>query len=607
MRDIHRYGYRWDEKPMSVNESQSLTDYVADGKLSSVLGRYWGCSTPNLYFYDRTEADIEARIRWFHNAVPAGLDLPWLRIRGRSQDRTFDYDRIADDEKEDLRRAQRHLLREGPLSARIIFDMFGQRQFRRTLTERAQGWVLVPLGEILSYSLEWRVRKASETIHKQQPDCDLDGYFETRGRTELMGIWTDLMSKLGGDHNPDECFEGVMLHWLQAVVLNEHEEYSDWWKKRDSYDWFICLGKQDKSVERLKAIRSASRLEDKLSLLTRLMVGNWDYKFETGKDIHWGSFLGRLRFSPPMEVDHFGTRNLIAFPTWLQWLHNGQRLVSANAAFVFAGFYDAETARQNARDIQMLFVLLTAPDIAKHTIPKLMLARAGLLAEATTYELRQPLSSLTSLIDMMVHTLHEDSKVSKASCLSALEDMKRATGLIERVARDLLYLPVGDRPSLDISLIDVNGLIEEALDISNLSKYDDREGIRVKREYGHPLPPLRGDKDKLRHAFLEIIINAKEALHGDPDPNLTISTEIGEKDILIVITDNGQGMDSANQFRVFDPFFSTKQPKGMGLGLFNVKNIIEAHGGRVKISSISHKGTSVTLRLPIDNTAGSHK
>jgi signal transduction histidine kinase len=602
--EIHKYGYRWEEiaRTSEAQQFDSLKSYIEDGKLSDFLGKWWGCSIANLYFYDKTETETQAQIRWFHEVVEDGIDLPWLKILKKKNDDTFDYVIRSDEEKKDLRVEQHKLLKDGPFPPKVMFNMFAEQTFRRSLSERNDGWVLVSLGEILTYTFEWHLRRRLDEIQKKaRLKEDLIDYFSEDGRKFVKGIWDRLMDKVGDVQEPKYYLEEVMLSWIRDVMENE-VEYQDWWQKAENnYDWFVQMARERKGREKFQRMSELSDFDEKLILFAQILTEYWDYQFHEGKDLNWEKFENRLRFSPPLQVERFGTRNLVAFPTWLQWLRNGGKMVSTNAAFVFAGFYDTDIAKQYARHIQTIFILITQPDIARHAIPKLMLAKVGILAEATTYELRQPLSSLFSIIEMLLEKISQGQKISRTDFQMSLEDLRRAGELIERVSNDLLFLPTLGSLKLKTETINLNELLRESLNTCSLIDPSNKEGVDVVPDLQPNLPLIQGDEDHLKHAFLEIIINAKEAMNGRQVKRLSVTSREIDDTIIVTFSDTGKGIDEKVQSKVFDSFYSTKEPKGIGLGLFNVKHIIELHGGKVNLISLPEKGTKIDIIFPKPN------
>ena len=113
-------------------------------------------------------------------------------------------------------------------------------------------------------------------------------------------------------------------------------------------------------------------------------------------------------------------------------------------------------------------------------------------------------------------------------------------------------------------------------------------------------PEIQFDSDKLKQAFMNVVLNAMEAM---PQGGvLRVSTFTENDSVCIKIQDTGVGIPAADLEHLFEPFF-TRKARGTGLGLANVKRILEEHGGSVEINSKPDEGTEVLLRLPVDTSA----
>jgi len=111
-------------------------------------------------------------------------------------------------------------------------------------------------------------------------------------------------------------------------------------------------------------------------------------------------------------------------------------------------------------------------------------------------------------------------------------------------------------------------------------------------------PMVMGDGEKLRQAFLNIVINALQATPAGG--RVDIYVRLVDDSLEILFSDTGQGIEPESLMRIFEPFFTTR-PEGTGLGLAITKNIIESHGGTLEVESESGKGTTVIVSLPVQN------
>jgi two-component system sensor histidine kinase HydH len=163
---------------------------------------------------------------------------------------------------------------------------------------------------------------------------------------------------------------------------------------------------------------------------------------------------------------------------------------------------------------------------------------------------------------------------------------------VESVVRDLMDL--ANPGALSLRPGDVNAVLREALD--QLSAQLTYRKIRVELALTDPLPSVAIDPQRLRQALVNIVVNGSEAMHTGGE--LRVSTGVEADRVWIMICDDGVGVDPALVERVFDPFVSTK-PEGVGLGLVNVKSVVEGHGGRITLAPRQPRGTCAHIRLPV--------
>jgi signal transduction histidine kinase len=141
--------------------------------------------------------------------------------------------------------------------------------------------------------------------------------------------------------------------------------------------------------------------------------------------------------------------------------------------------------------------------------------------------------------------------------------------------------------------------IEEVIDknITYLTLQIEENGYVIKQNYQNSLPEIQADAAMLYQSFLNILINAMQAM-----PNggtIEIAIRANDKMVTIKFEDEGQGISDDVIGKIWDPFFTTKE-MGTGLGLGVVKNLIESHGGSIQIFNRSQGGTCVTVELAVE-------
>jgi signal transduction histidine kinase len=156
------------------------------------------------------------------------------------------------------------------------------------------------------------------------------------------------------------------------------------------------------------------------------------------------------------------------------------------------------------------------------------------------------------------------------------------------------------RRSGEVDWVDINQLLEETLVL--LEKKLKQSRIRVVRTLDAELPPVRARADQLRQVFLNLMINAQQAIVGEGEIRIATSRLLQalQPSVLVEISDSGVGIAEEDQTRIFEPFFSTGK-KGTGLGLWVTHDIVRQHGGRIDVSSEKGRGTTFNIILQVDS------
>ena len=156
------------------------------------------------------------------------------------------------------------------------------------------------------------------------------------------------------------------------------------------------------------------------------------------------------------------------------------------------------------------------------------------------------------------------------------------------IISDLLDFARGPRQPL-LRPVDLNNLLQDAI-----SRIDIPEGIEVETSPGEVLS-TRADPDMILRAFLNLISNGVDAM--PKGGVLSVETKANDSDIEISIRDTGEGIPEENMEKLFTPLFSTKA-KGVGLGLYITKSLVEAHNGTINVETVEGEGTTFTITLP---------
>ena len=215
----------------------------------------------------------------------------------------------------------------------------------------------------------------------------------------------------------------------------------------------------------------------------------------------------------------------------------------------------------------------------------------GRIARTIAHEIRNPLTNINLAADQLSSELPPDDENTGF----LFEMINRNSNRINQLISELLHST--KFAELNFENIQLNDLLDETL-----LQAEDRiklNNINLVKNYVTDTCLIKADREKLKIAFLNIIINAIESMEDRDNAQLTIETKKENGHCLIVITDTGKGMDEASLTELFEPYFTTK-PKGNGLGLTNTQNIILNHKGDIHVKSIFNEGTSFTISLSLD-------
>ncbi|SDZ75140.1 two-component system, NtrC family, sensor kinase [Desulfuromusa kysingii] len=221
------------------------------------------------------------------------------------------------------------------------------------------------------------------------------------------------------------------------------------------------------------------------------------------------------------------------------------------------------------------------------------LASMGELVAGVAHEINNPLTGILMFASLSSKTPDLPQQVKEN-----LELIVAETGRCAKIVRGLLEFARESFPEKNPDSI--NRIIEHTLELVSHQIIFQDVDIRYQGEDG--LPDLEVDTDQLQQVFLNMLINAGQAMPSGG--TLKITTKLLEKshEVEIIIEDTGAGISQENLDKIFDPFFSTKAQKGFGLGLSVSYGIINNHGGHVDVKSREGEGTRFSIYLPVAQT-----
>jgi len=217
----------------------------------------------------------------------------------------------------------------------------------------------------------------------------------------------------------------------------------------------------------------------------------------------------------------------------------------------------------------------------------------GKLAASVAHEINNPLAGILTYSKLLVR-LHEEGEMTdkvRESCTRNLRLVQRETERCSAIVRNLLDFARQRTPML--KELDLSAVAEEALSL--LAHRLMMQNVALEKSLP-PLPLVRADFGQLRQAFVNIALNACEAMNAGGRLRV-VGRQAGQM-VELEFADTGPGIPPEHLSRILDPFFTTKE-KGTGLGLSVVDGLIDRHGGKLDIQSEVGVGTTVTIRLPI--------
>jgi two-component system NtrC family sensor kinase len=225
------------------------------------------------------------------------------------------------------------------------------------------------------------------------------------------------------------------------------------------------------------------------------------------------------------------------------------------------------------------------------------LSSIGLLAAGVAHEVNTPLAVISSYTQMLAKQLQGDPQKS-----GLLEKITRQTFRASEIVNNLLNF--SRTGGSEFSAVDINKIITDTLAL--LEHQFKTAKIEVRHELTPAISPIQGNSGRLQQVFLNLFLNAKDAMPGGG--MLSVATSNGDM-VSVRVSDTGSGIAQEHIQRIYDPFFTTKttaregQNRGTGLGLSVTYGIIQEHAGKIRVESHPGSGTTFALDFPLSRKA----
>jgi two-component system NtrC family sensor kinase len=220
------------------------------------------------------------------------------------------------------------------------------------------------------------------------------------------------------------------------------------------------------------------------------------------------------------------------------------------------------------------------------------LASLGRLASGVAHEINGPLNGILTFSHLLMRRLKDNPELQKE-----LELITREATRVSSIVRGLLDFARESKPQK--RPCSINELILHTLSL--VERQAVFQNIRIIRNLGSQLPILLLDANQVQQVFMNILLNAADAMPQGGTLTITSNHVPGDSFLQIKFTDTGCGIPEENLTQIFDPFFTTKaDKKGTGLGLAVSYGIVDRHRGRIEVQSEVGRGATFTIHLPLE-------
>jgi histidine kinase len=260
------------------------------------------------------------------------------------------------------------------------------------------------------------------------------------------------------------------------------------------------------------------------------------------------------------------------------------------------------------KDIGQDTVIVTTSDVTERVkseeqlIQASKMATLGEMSAGVAHELNQPLSVIKTSASFLTKKIDRNEPVSPDILRELADEMDSQ---VDRASLIINHLRQFGRKT-DIRKVNVqlNDCISGTFTV--LGRQLELHGIKVELDLDKELPPIRGDRNRLEQVFLNLIMNARDALDEkqelagqDVEKVLRISSKTAGDRVVVTVSDTALGMSEAVKEKIFEPFFTTKPVgKGTGLGLSISFGIVRDYDGIIEVQSVEGRGTTFTISFP---------
>jgi hypothetical protein len=457
--------------------------------------------------------------------------------------------------------------------------------------------------ERTQHALDIVSRRLPPPVRETLALLDLTYYLPCRFRGRTLA-WLGVSRTVKGDFlSSDDIDLLISLAGYIAMAVENARLYRSLAAKVEQYERLKEFS--ENIVESINVGILAADLDDR--------VESWNSQLERLTGVPRSAALGRRlgELFPPDLAVHF---DALRAETEVHQLYKVPLRRSALGRFRAGGNGDGEPPAERdpivnlaiaplvTRDGQRIGRLIIFDDVTereeleRRLIQADKLSSIGLLAAGVAHEVNTPLAVISTYAQMLAKQLMGDEQKTRL-----LDKIARQTFRASEIVNSLLNF--SRTSGADFEPLDLNRVIRETASL--LEHQFEKNGIEVVYELGPDVPPIRGNAGKLQQVFLNLLLNARDAMAGLPPGaprRLVLRTASDGATVRAEVRDSGPGIPPEHLPRIFDPFFTTKGArKGTGLGLSVSYGIVEEHGGLIEAGSLPSGGAVFRLEFPAMN------
>lgn len=219
----------------------------------------------------------------------------------------------------------------------------------------------------------------------------------------------------------------------------------------------------------------------------------------------------------------------------------------------------------------------------------------GELVASIAHELSQPLTAIitdSGSVSRLLNGPSPDLNRARQALTRISKDGNRAADVITRIRA------LAKKSPIQMTEIDVNEIITSVIAVTRSEI--ERKQTTLRTDLDEGLPSVRGDRVQLQQVFLNLIMNALEAMAASETRDLLVRSKfLGAQNIIVSVCDSGSGLEVQKIDRLFEAFYTTK-PDGMGMGLAICRSIMRTHSGRLTVRANEPRGAIFELELPVE-------